>query len=187
MPVNTTQRPSATSSSGVIDVELVKINVTSSIKMRNEPNGSQIKGYLYKDEIATRLEKATEKVNGTYWDKLLKSDGTVGYVARTTYDYEGTYKEYIVWVAGSASSGNQNNENSNNTNPPVNSGNEGNTTKGDVNGDGKITAGDYVLIKNSIMGTYNLKDNQRNSADYNGDGKITSGDYVLVKNKIMQD
>lgn len=186
MPSNTSQRPSTTSSSGVTDTELVKINVTSSLKMRNEPNGSQIKGYLYNGEIATRIEKASSKINGTYWDKLLKSDGTVGYVARTTYDYESTYKEYIVLVAGSSNTGNSNNSSTNN-NTPVNTGAEGENTKGDVNGDGKITSGDYVLIKNSIMGNYNLSDSQKNLADYNEDGKITSGDYVLVKNKIMQD
>ena len=57
--------------------------------------------------------------------------------------------------------------------------------KGDVNGDGKISASDYVLIKNNIMGTKTLSDIQRKGADVNKDGKISAGDYVKIKNHIM--
>ena len=57
--------------------------------------------------------------------------------------------------------------------------------EGDVNKDGKITAGDYVLIKRQIMGEITLTDVQLKSADANGDGKVTAGDYVLIKNYIM--
>lgn len=60
-----------------------------------------------------------------------------------------------------------------------------NGEKGDVNGDGKVTAGDYVLIKRYIMGEIKLTDVQLKAADLNGDGKITAGDYVLIKNYIM--
>ena len=57
--------------------------------------------------------------------------------------------------------------------------------KGDVNLDGKITASDYVNIKNYIMGTRDMSEEEKKYADYNGDGKITSSDYVLIKNYIM--
>ncbi|MBR1884595.1 MAG: hypothetical protein IJ809_06720 [Clostridia bacterium] len=57
--------------------------------------------------------------------------------------------------------------------------------KGDVNGDAKITASDYVIIKNFIMGTSNLEKVQTDGADVNKDGKITASDYVLIKNHIM--
>ena len=57
--------------------------------------------------------------------------------------------------------------------------------KGDVNLDGKITASDYVNIKNYILGSKELNDQAKSNADVNSDGKITAGDYVLVKNKIM--
>lgn len=57
---------------------------------------------------------------------------------------------------------------------------------GDVNGDGKIKAGDYVLIKNHIMETNKLKDNALKGADVNRDGKIKASDYVLIKNHIME-
>lgn len=58
---------------------------------------------------------------------------------------------------------------------------------GDVNGDGKASAGDYVLIKNHIMQTNLIKDSaNKNAADVNKDGKISAGDYVLIKNYIMK-
>lgn len=56
---------------------------------------------------------------------------------------------------------------------------------GDANGDGKITAGDYVIIKNQIMGTGNIDDKTKAGADANQDGNITAGDYVVIKNHIM--
>ena len=57
--------------------------------------------------------------------------------------------------------------------------------KGDVNGDGKATAADYVKIKNHIMGTDNVSDTQKLGADANGDGKVSAADYVVIKNHIM--
>ena len=101
MPVVACIRPSTTTTNTEVKTDLVKVNVNSSIKLRNEPNGSKIVGYLYKDEIVTRLEKATSKVNGTYWDKVLKNDGTTGYVARETYDYKSEYKLYLIEINSS--------------------------------------------------------------------------------------
>lgn len=57
--------------------------------------------------------------------------------------------------------------------------------KGDVNGDAKATAADYVLIKNNIMGSIKLNDVQILGADANGDNKVSAADYVLIKNHIM--
>jgi len=56
---------------------------------------------------------------------------------------------------------------------------------GDVNGDGKISAGDYVKIKNQIMGTSTLSGAYIEAADVNKDGKASAGDYVKIKNQIM--
>lgn len=168
MPQNNCTRPD-TNGSSIIESDLVKVNVDSSIRIRNSPNGSTTVGWLYKNEIVTRLEKATSKVNGTYWDKVKKSDGTIGYTARETYENEANYKLYLVPING---------EFSDNTNKP-------NIIKGDVNRDGKITSSDYVLIKNHIMGIKLLDDISKEYADYNCDGKITSSDYVLIKNYIM--
>ena len=102
MPQTAIERPTSTSSPTLptvppdVNAELVRVNVTNSLRIRNEPNGSQTLAWVYKDEIITRLSKATEKVGGTYWDYVMKSDGTKGYTARETYDYENPYKLYLV-------------------------------------------------------------------------------------------
>ena len=57
--------------------------------------------------------------------------------------------------------------------------------KGDVNGDGKIYATDYVKVKNHIMGKSSLSGSYLLAADINNDGKIYATDYVLIKNHIM--
>ena len=43
----------------------------------------------------TRLDKAEEKIGGTYWDKVMKSNGTTGYCARETFEDEESYKSII--------------------------------------------------------------------------------------------
>ena len=57
--------------------------------------------------------------------------------------------------------------------------------KGDVNGDGKVSAVDYIMIKNHIMGRSTLRGENLKRADVNGDGKITAVDYIIIKNIIM--
>lgn len=57
--------------------------------------------------------------------------------------------------------------------------------KGDVDGDGKVTAKDYILLKRAVMGTYTLTDEQKEAADINGDGKINAVDYMLVKRAVL--
>lgn len=58
---------------------------------------------------------------------------------------------------------------------------------GDTNGDGNISAVDYVKIKNNIMGTDRLSGASLKAADVNKDGSISAVDYVKVKNYIMGD
>ena len=61
-----------------------------------------------------------------------------------------------------------------------------NVVLGDVNGDGKLSALDYVNIKNHIMRTNVITDNIKLlSADPNVDNKISALDYVYIKNYIM--
>lgn len=57
--------------------------------------------------------------------------------------------------------------------------------KGDVDGNGSVTAVDYMLIKNHIMGVAALTDGKLSRADVNKDGKVTAVDYMLIKNHIM--
>lgn len=56
---------------------------------------------------------------------------------------------------------------------------------GDVNGDGAITASDYVNIKNYILGKSKLSSAAMKGADSNKNGKVTASDYVVIKNYIL--
>lgn len=58
---------------------------------------------------------------------------------------------------------------------------------GDTNGDGIISAVDYVKIKNHIMATSKLEGAYLKAADVNKDGNISAVDYVKIKNYIMGD
>jgi len=99
MPATASARPSTVNTDISIKVELVKVNVNGSLLLRDQPKKDANKiGNIYKDEIITRLEKATEKVDGTYWDYIMTANGTKGYAARETFDYETTYKLYLVPV-----------------------------------------------------------------------------------------
>ena len=98
MPTQASPRPNTTDSP-TVSTDLVRVNVNESLRIRNAPNGNTTVGWLYKDEVVTRVEKATSKVNGTYWDKIRKADGTTGYAARETYDNETPYKLYLVPVS----------------------------------------------------------------------------------------
>ena len=190
MPSTACNRPNG-NGDATVSGDIVKVNSTTGLNLRGTPNGSVI-GAVASGEIVTRIEKATSKVAGTYWDKIRKSTGQEGYVARETYDYESQYKLYLLPLGDDGNSSNNGNSNGNsgNTNNG-NSGDTGNTgetptvKKGDVNRDGKITSSDYVLIKNYIMEASSLNGAAKQAADYNGDGKITSSDYVLIKDYIM--
>lgn len=57
--------------------------------------------------------------------------------------------------------------------------------RGDVNGDGKIYATDYVKIKNHIMGKTKLTGAYFMAADINQDNQIYATDYMKIKNHIM--
>ena len=179
MPTNTSSRPSTTSAPKQVDVDLVKVNANPSIRMRNEPNGNSTKGALYLGEIATRLQSATSKVGNTYWDKILKNDGTVGYVARTTYDYESNYKEYLISVGGSGNSGGSGDSGNNNQNDGTE------VKKGDVNGDGEITTRDAQYIQEYVVGKRTFNENQKKVADVNGDGEITTRDAQYIQEYVV--
>ena len=51
---------------------------------------------------------------------------------------------------------------------------------GDINGNGKIDARDYLLLKRAYFGTYTLNCAPE-AADINGNGKIDARDYLLLK------
>ena len=172
--------------------DLVKVNVTGTLRMRNAPSGTQTIAWLNGGEIVTRVEMAQNKVNGTYWDKVKSVSGVYGYVARETYENSQEHKLYLVKVEETLPEEmpeigeGENNDTSNDDNKGENNEEAIEVRLGDVNNDGKISPTDYVLIKNHIMQVKTLQtDAEKKAADVNEDGKISATDYVLIKNHIM--
>lgn len=56
---------------------------------------------------------------------------------------------------------------------------------GDVDGDGELTANDYIIIKRAVFGMVKLSEAQREVADIDGDGEITANDYILAKRIVF--
>lgn len=57
--------------------------------------------------------------------------------------------------------------------------------RGDVNGDGKITAKDYLLAQRIVLGTYTPTPAELKRCDIDGDGKVTARDYLLIKRTVL--
>ena len=57
--------------------------------------------------------------------------------------------------------------------------------QGDVDGNGKIDATDYILIKRHILNISILSAEQFMEADMDANGVINSTDYIIVKRKIL--
>jgi hypothetical protein len=56
---------------------------------------------------------------------------------------------------------------------------------GDVNGNGKLDAQDYAMVKRYVLGTFKLTEKQKERADVDGDGKVTSKDYAMIKRAYL--
>ena len=206
MPTEISSRPNSDSNSNSnVTIDLVKINVDSTLNIRNAPAGNTIVGSLTVGEIVTRIEKATQKVNGTYWDKILKSNGTTGYVARETYENETKYKLYLVPVTDN----NSNSQNNNNTNEPTIPATQNkikideqqkiitvvpDSIANDIleafGGPTKITKADGGLLdgpSHKLATGFIVEDKYTvvKLGDCNGDGEIKATDYMKIKNFIM--
>ncbi len=57
--------------------------------------------------------------------------------------------------------------------------------KGDVDGDGEISAYDYIYVKRHFMGTYTLSGNYLKSALLSGRDEVNIVDYVMIKRACM--
>lgn len=55
---------------------------------------------------------------------------------------------------------------------------------GDVNGDGKISISDMLMVKTHILGT-ELTGAAVDAGDVNGDGKLSMSDYLMVKTHLL--
>lgn len=205
-PAEICKKPNTSTGSSTVTSDIVRVNVNSSIAIRTSPNGAKISGKsLYKDEIVTRLQMATEKVGGTYWDYILKGDGTKGYVARETYDYDPPpYKLYLVPIEQPQPPEDGSNILKNDkvklnyTSKKITA--VPGTTIQDIinltgenmvakNGYGNIVGDDIPLGTGCIVNdTYIISI----LGDPNGDGKVNSGDlfsvqkYLLTKHEISE-
>lgn len=57
---------------------------------------------------------------------------------------------------------------------------------GDVNGDGGITAADYIMTKRAILRTYTPTELQAERADINRNGRLDAGDYIMLKRHVLR-
>ena len=60
-----------------------------------------------------------------------------------------------------------------------------NTILGDVNGNGKVGAQDYILIRKHILNLSILSGDNLKRADVNNDEKVSALDYVMVRKIIL--
>lgn len=209
MPQEPCSRPN-TNGTSTVESDLVRVNVDGSLRIRNNPNGDTTVGYLYENEIVTRLEKANSKVNGTYWDKVKKSDGTIGYAARETYESESKYKLYLVPINENNNNQNDPNNGNNTDNPSTNEPTSTNKVKIDkenkiitvtpdaiandileaYKGSVKITRADGNFLNGgseSLATGYIVEDKYTvvKKGDCNGDGEVDTGDTYILKCVIL--
>ena len=193
MPATKAVRPSE--SNTPVTIDLVKVNVNKTLSLRSGASKSSSKvGTLYKDEIITRISKTSTKVDGTYWDYVMKSDGTKGYAARETYDYESEYKLYLVPV----------NQNTTPTQPDESQ----NVKIDNTNKEIAITpSASFDEIKNAVGNNITIKNKKGEivtdsnkistgsivndefviikKGDANADGVVNTFDYIRIMNYIM--
>lgn len=65
------------------------------------------------------------------------------------------------------------------------SGDSGTIVKGDVNGNGKIDAADYLMVMDNILGKFTLNNEQKTKGDVNGNGKIDAADYLMIMDSLL--
>lgn len=198
MPTTACARPSTTNNNLPTSTDLVRVNVTGSLYLRNQPKKDADKiGSIYKDDIVTRLQKATEKVDGTYWDYVMTASGTKGYAARETFDYETTYKLYLVPVNPDISNEDDTSvvkndkvkintqDNEVTTIPSATVKDFGDLLGQDVvvkNAKGEVLSADAKLATGCVINdTYTVAV----LGDVNGDGEVDTGDTFLLKLVIL--
>ena len=147
---------SSNNTSSGYKIATIKCDDGSSVRIRSEATtSSSVVTTLRKGTTVTVMQENVANANGYTWDKIVTSEGLEGYVAN----------QYLDKGNGGSSSSVTNN--------------------GDVNGNGRLDASDYVLVKNHIMGKTTLSANQIKIGDVNGNGELDASDYVLIKKKIM--
>lgn len=57
--------------------------------------------------------------------------------------------------------------------------------EGDINGDGKITAVDYLFVKRAFMGTITLNETQLQAAYLKNTTSVTAATYLMIKRHVL--
>ncbi len=57
--------------------------------------------------------------------------------------------------------------------------------RGDVNGDGKVTAVDYMMLKRCVLGTYELEGIYYQAALLTGGDVVSAKDYMMLKRAVL--
>ena len=56
---------------------------------------------------------------------------------------------------------------------------------GDVNGNGEIDAGDYLMAKRIFLGTFEASGEQADRGDIDRNGRIDASDYLKIKRHFL--
>lgn len=203
MPLSAVVSPTVSSETG----EIAYINAGGGLALRSSPNGETIT-YVSEGTQVLITGRATEKINGYYWDKVSTPNGT-GYMARESKDGSKVYlvvketnpivvptekfkidNEIVLVIPGTKISdipGATSKDSTFGTGAKITIEEKEYTLVmlGDVNGDGQVKSKDYMMIKNHIMEGLDLNQSQKKAADVNKDGEIKSKDYMYIKNHIM--
>ena len=210
MPKSNVSMPSELTTN---DGDLYYVNCTDGLAVREKPTTSGKKlTSLSKNTVVAVLERESAEANGYKWDKIKLANGLIGYTASKylTFKSASTVVEkpkeepiipeqtiakfkieetnIIVIPSVTIKDINENATGELKTGGKIKIEDKEYTVvvKGDTNGDGEASAGDYVLIKNYIMELTGLeKTEEKSAADVNGDGDVSAADYVLIKNYIM--
>ena len=199
------------------DYDYVKVVCTDGLRIRREPNTKEnnIITTVTEGTQLFRAQKSASNNEGYLWDKVVTSNGLVGYCVREDKSngepwikpinekYEIDEKNANIVCVPNLTVEYLKNLSSNvvvkkgNTviknNEKIGTGyiiivddkNYTAVVKGDTNGDGEVKATDYMRIKNMIMGTSKLSEAEKKAADVNNDGEVKATDYMKIKNYIM--
>lgn len=126
-------------------------------------------------EVEAKAVAPKSTLNGTGKYNLNYGDNTI---VVTCTAQNGAVREYTIAVARAA-------EGTVGSQTPSGSENNGPIALGDLNGDGKISNKDFVLMQKHILGISALEGNAAVAADISGDGKITNKDLVLLQKHIL--
>ena len=126
-------------------------------------------------EVEAKAVAPKSTLNGTGKYNLNYGDNTI---VVTCTAQNGAVREYTIAIARAA-------EGTVGSQTPSGSENNGPIALGDLNGDGKISNKDFVLMQKHILGISALEGNAAVAADISGDGKITNKDLVLLQKHIL--